>query len=233
MDKLSAFPITQRWKPKNSDILQLFGCPTPNGMKPMIALEELGIDYEYHHIDISKDETFTPEFESLNPNGKIPAIIDPDGPDGEPIGMFESNAILIYLADKKNALIPQNIRERLECTSWLFFQAAHIGPFMGNLGYFYKYAGREIEDPRPVERFAKESERLLNVLEKRLDGREWIMGDQYTIADISMAGWIGGVISWYEAGPIVGWDKLSAVPAWLERNQQRPAMQRLRERAAG
>ena len=231
MADLSGFPITQRWTPQNPEILQLFSSPTPNGMKVTIALEELGVPYETHHVDIFKNETFTPEFESLNPNGKIPSIIDPDGPDGQPIGMFESNAILIYLATKHGGLIPQDERGRLECISWMFFQAAHIGPFMGNLGYFYKYAGREIEDKRPMQRFANESKRLLHVLEKRLEGREWIMGDQYTIADISMAGWIGGVVGWYEAGPVVGWDELENVPAWLERSQNRPVMAKLRERA--
>jgi GST-like protein len=223
---LSGFAVTSRWPGQHPDRIQLYSCSTPNGTKISIALEEMGLPYEAHFIDIWKNETFTPEFESLNPNGKIPAIIDPEGPDGKPFGLFESGAILLYLTDKTGQLIPSDPGLRYETIQWVFFQAAHVGPFFGNLGYFYKYAGTAIEDKRPMERFANETKRLLRVIEKRLEGREWIMGDQFTIADISMLGWVNGTIQWYEAGPVVGWDELRNVPAWLERGLARPAVQR-------
>jgi len=223
---LSSFPITRRWPAAHPDRIQLYSSPTPNGTKVSIALEELGLPYEAHYVDIWKNETFTPEFESLNPNGKIPSIIDPDGPGGKPIGLYESCAILIYLADKGGALISKDPVLRQETIAWLFFQAAHVGPFFGNLGYFYKYAGTAIEDKRPMERFANETARLLRVIEKRLEGRPWIMGDDFTVADIAILGWVDGTIRWYEAGPVIGWDELKNVPAWLERGLARPAVAR-------
>lgn len=226
MADLPGFPITRRWPAEHPDRLQLFTAPTPNGTKISCALEEIGLPYEAHSVDIWKNETFTPEFESLNPNGKIPSIIDPDGPGGKPMGLFESGAILIYLSDKTGKLVPKDPALRYETIAWVFFQAAHVGPFFGNLGYFHKYAGTAIEDKRPRDRFANETKRLLKVIDKRLDGREWIMGDEFTIADLSMLGWVSGTIRWYEAGPIVGWDELKTVPAWLERGLARPAVQR-------
>lgn len=226
MSDLSSFAVTSRWPAANSDVLQLYTCPTPNGTKISIALEEIELPYEAHFVDIWKNETFTPEYESLNPNGKIPAIIDPSGPHGNPFSLFESGAILIYLAEKTGKLLPADPALRHETIAWLFFQAAHVGPFFGNLGYFYKYAGRAIEDKRPMRRFADEAARLLRVMEKRLENRIWIMGDEFTIADISMLGWVDGTIKWYEAGPVVGWDELINVPAWLERGLARPAVKR-------
>jgi len=226
MSDLSAFPIAARWPAQHPDRLQLYSFPTPNGVKVSIALEETGLPYEAHTVAIGKDETWTPEFLALNPNGKIPAIIDPDGPGGKPMGLFESGAILVYLADKTGKLAPSDPARRYETIQWVFFQMGHVGPIFGQLGFFHKFAGREIEDKRPLERYVNESRRLLGVLETRLDGRTWIMGDDYTIADISMMGWVRNLIGFYGAGDIVEYDRLSRVPAWLDRCLARPAVQR-------
>jgi GST-like protein len=226
MPDLSAFPITKFWPAQHPDRLQLYSLPTPNGVKASIMLEEIGLAYEPHLIDIGKNETWTPEFLALNPNGKIPAIVDPDGPGGMPIGLFESGAILLYLAEKTGKLLPTDPSARYETIAWVFFQMAAVGPMFGQLGFFHKFAGREIEDKRPLERYRVESKRLLGVLETRLDGRQWIMGDDYTIADISMIGWVRNLIGFYGAGELVDYAALKHVPAWLERALARPAVQR-------
>jgi GSH-dependent disulfide-bond oxidoreductase len=224
MADLSAFPITHRWPVQNPDILQLFSLNTPNGVKASIMLEETGLPYEPHLIDIGKNESWTPEFLSLNPNGKIPAIIDPHGPDGKPIGLAESGAILIYLADKAGMLLPGGAK-RYETIQWVMWQMGHIGPFFGQVGFFHKFAGREWEDKRPLKRFVDESKRLLGVLDDRLDGREWVMGD-YSIADISVLGWVRNLVGFYGAGELVDFASLKNVPGWLERGLARPAVQR-------
>jgi GSH-dependent disulfide-bond oxidoreductase len=226
MSDLSSFPIATRWPAQHPDRIQLYSLPTPNGVKVSIMLEELGLPYEPHLIDIMKNESWTPEFLSLNPNGKIPAIIDPDGPGGKPLGLFESGAILLYLADKTGKLLPIDTARRYQAIEWVFFQMAAVGPMFGQLGYFHKFAGREIADKRPLERYRDESKRLLGVLEARLDGRQWIMDDEYSIADISLLGWVRNLIGFYGAGEIVAYDMLRHVPAWLERALARPAVQR-------
>jgi GST-like protein len=226
MVDLSAFPIATRWPAQHPDRIQLYSTPTPNGVKVSILLEELGLPYEPHFIDIGKNETWTPEFLSLNPNGKIPAIIDPDGPGGKPLALFESGAILLYLAEKMGRFMPSDPALRYETIQWVFFQMAAVGPMFGQLGFFHKFAGREIEDKRPLERYRNESKRLLGVLETRLEGRSWIMGDDYTIADMSLLGWVRNLIGFYGAGELVEFDSLTHVPAWLERGLARPAVQR-------
>ena len=226
MTDLSAFPISRRWPAQHPERLQLYSLPTPNGVKVSIMLEEIGLPYEPHRINFSSDDQKTPEFVSLNPNGKIPAIIDPDGPDGKPLGLFESGAILLYLSDKTGKLIPADPALRYETIAWVFFQVGGIGAMFGQVGFFYKFAGKDIEDKRPLQRYADEAKRLLGVIETRLDGRDWIMGDAYTIADISMLGWVRGLVGFYGAGDLVGYDKLKAVPAWLDRCLARPAVQR-------
>src|SRR5271156_6431002 len=173
MSDLSAFPITKRWPAKHPDLLQFYSLPTPNGVKVSIMLEEIALPYEVHVVDFNKDDQKTPEFLSLNPNGKIPAILDPNGPGGKPLGLFESGAILLYLAEKTGQLLPADPALRYETIQWVFFQMAFIGPIFGQLGYFFKFAGKEIEDKRPLERFRSESKRLLSVLETRLEGRRW------------------------------------------------------------
>jgi GST-like protein len=227
MSDLSAFPITKKWPAQHPDRLQLYSLPTPNGAKISIALEEMGLPYEPHLVDISKDESWTPEFLSLNPNGKIPAIIDPAGPGGKPLGLFESGAILTYLAEKTGKLLPSDPAARYETLQWVFFQMGGIGPMFGQLGFFYKFAGKEIEDKRPLERYAKESRRLLGVLETRLgDGREWIMGSEYTIADVAIFPWVRGVKVFYEADEILGFKNFPKVMEWLDRAIERPASQK-------
>lgn len=226
MADLTAFPITQRWPAADPKIIQLYSAPTPNGVKVSIMLEETGLPYEPHYINIGENETWVTEYLSLNPNGKIPAIIDPDGPGGAPLALFESGAILQYLAEKSGKFLPEGDAARYETIQWVFFQMAAIGPMFGQLGFFHKFAGREFEDKRPHERYRAESERLLGVLETRLAGRDWIMGTDYTIADISMLGWVRNLIGFYGAREIVHFDKLKHVPAWLERGLARPAVQR-------
>lgn len=226
MTDLSAFPITMRWPAAHPDRLQLYSLNTPNGVKASIMLEEIGLPYEPHLVDIMKDESHLPAFFSLNPNGKIPAIIDPDGPGGKPIGLFESGAILLYLADKTGKLIPADPSQRWETIAWIFWQMGAVGPTFGQVGFFHKFAGREFEDKRPLERYVAESKRLLGVLNTRLEGRDWIMGNEYTIADISALGWVHNLITFYEARDLVGFDALTNVPTWLERGLARPAVQR-------
>ena len=226
MPDLSAFPIAQRWPAQHPDRIQLYSLPTPNGVKVSIALEELGLPYEAHLVNIMKNESWTPEFLALNPNGKIPAIIDPNGPGGKPLGLWESGAILLYLAEKTGKLLPADPGRRYETIQWVFFQMASVGPMFGQVGFFHKFAGKEIEDKRPLERYRDESKRLLGVLETRLDGRQWIMDDDYTIADIATVGWVRNLVGFYGAGELVEFDKLKHVPAWLERTVARPAVER-------
>jgi GST-like protein len=226
MTDLSAFPITKRWPAKHPDHLQLYSLPTPNGVKVSIMLEEIGLPYEAHLVDFGKDDQKTPEFLSLNPNGKIPAIIDPNGPGAKSLGLFESGAILQYLAEKTAKLLPSDAARRYETIQWVHFQIGGIGPMFGQVGYFHKFAGNEIADKRPLERYVAESKRLLGVVETRLDGRQWIMDDEYTIADISMLGWVRNLIGFYGARELVEFDDFRHVPAWLERGLARRAVQR-------
>ncbi|WP_029009326.1 glutathione S-transferase N-terminal domain-containing protein [Azospirillum halopraeferens] len=226
MTDLSAFPVTARWPARHPERLQLYSWPTPNGVKVSIMLEETGLPYEAHGVNIGRDETWTPEFLSLNPNGKIPAILDPDGPGGRPLALFESGAILQYLAEKTGRFLPADPAARYETIQWVYFQMAGVGPMFGQLGYFHKFAGREIADKRPLERYRAESRRLLGVLDGRLEGRDWIMGDAYTIADIALLGWVRNLIGFYEAGDLVGYGDFTRVAAWLERGLARPAVQR-------
>ena len=225
MADLSAFPITQRWPAQHPDRLQLYSLNTPNGVKASIMLEETGLPYEPHLVDITKNETWGPEFLSLNPNGKIPAIIDPDGPGGKPLALFESGAILFYLAEKTGQFLPADPARRYETLQWVMFQMGGMGPIFGQVGFFNKFAGKAIEDKRPLERYVAESKRVLGVLDGRLEGRDWVM-DDYSIADISMLGWVRNLIGFYEARDLVEFDRLNNVPAWLERGLARPAVQR-------
>ena len=233
MPDLSMFPITRRWPAADPGKLQLYSAPTPNGVKVSIMLEEIGLPYEPHRIAIGDKESHTPEFLSLNPNGKIPAIVDPDGPGGQPLGLFESGAILLYLADKTGQLIAADPARRWETIQWLFWQMAAVGPIFGQVGFFHRFAGRAIEDKRPLNRYADETKRLLGVLERRLagdgsgdgGGRDWVM-DDYSIADIALIGWVRNLVTFYDARDLVGFDDFGHVGAWLERGLARPAVQR-------
>ena len=230
MTDLSAFPITRQYPAQHPDRLQLYSLPTPNGVKASIMLEEIGLAYEPHLVDITKNETWTPDYLSLNPNGKIPAILDPEGPGGKPMALFESGAILIYLAEKTGKLLPLDPAERYQTIQWVMWQMGGLGPMFGQLGFFHKFAGREYEDKRPRDRYVAESRRLLGVLETRLEGRDWIAGEgergSWSIADIASLGWVRNLIGFYEAAEIVGFADFPRVAAWLERGLARPAVQR-------
>lgn len=223
---LAAFPIATRWPAQHPERLQLYSLPTPNGVKVSIMLEETGLPYEPHLVDFDRNDQKSPEFLSLNPNGKIPAIIDPDGPDGAPLGLFESGAILQYLAEKTGRFLPADAARRWQTIQWLHFQMGAIGPMFGQLGFFHKFAGKDYEDKRPRDRYVAESRRLLGVLDARLAGREWIMDGEYTIADIATLGWVRNLIGFYGARDLVGFDGFAHVAAWLERGLARPAVQR-------
>ena len=225
MADLSAFPIAKKWPAKNTDILQLYSFPTPNGVKASIALEEMGIPYEAHKVTLSDADVKSAEYLSLNPNNKIPAIIDPNGPDGTPIGLFESGAILIYLADKSGKFIGTSARERAQVIQWLMFQMGGLGPMLGQLGFFYKFAGSDWEDKRPQQRYIDEAKRLLNVLNLELAGKEWITGTDYTIADIAIAPWLRA-LDFYGAKEVLGWDNHTNLVDYVKRFEARPAVQK-------
>ena len=226
MTDLSAFPITRRWPAQHPDQLQYYGLPTPNGVKVSIMLEEIGLPYEVHLVDFAKNDQKTAEFLSLNPNGKIPAILDPEGPGGAPLALFESGAILLYLAEKTGKFIPSDAAGQWQAVQWVMFQMGGLGPMFGQLGFFNKFAGKEWEDKRPLQRYVEEAKRLLGVMDAALEGRDWFLGDFYSVADISMLGWVRNLIGFYEAGDLVGFDTYRNVSAWLERGLARPAVQR-------
>lgn len=226
MTDLSAFAITKKWPARHPERLQLYSLPTPNGVKVSIALEETGLPYEVHRVAFDRNDQMSPEFLSLNPNNKIPAILDPNGPEGKPLALFESGAILVYLAAKTGQLLPTDLAARYETLQWLMFQMGGIGPMFGQLGFFHKFAGKEYEDKRPRDRYVAESRRLLQVLDGRLAGRQWIMGDDYTIADIAVFPWVRNLAGFYGAGEIVGFDDFREVRRVLDAFAARPAVQR-------
>jgi len=219
------FSITKKWPPRHPDRIQLYSRPTPNGVKVSIALEELGLPYEAHAVSFESNDQMSPEFLSLNPNNKIPAIIDPDGPGGKPLPLFESGAILVYLAEKTGRLIPAEPAGRYETLQWLMFQMAGIGPMFGQVGFFVKFAGRDFEDKRPRDRYVAEARRLLAVLDRRLASRAWIVGDSYTIADIATFPWVRNLVGFYGAGELVGFADFGNVQRSLEAFLARPAVQ--------
>jgi GST-like protein len=226
MNDLSALPITRKWPPLHPERLQLYSLPTPNGVKVSIMLEETGLPYEAHRVEFESGDQRSPEFLSLNPNNKIPAIIDPSGPGDRPLALFESGAILIYLAEKTGQLLPTDAARRYETIQWLMFQMGGIGPMFGQVGFFHKFAGRDYEDKRPRDRYAAESSRLLGVLDQRLAGRAWIMGDEYTIADIATFPWVNNLIGFYDAGDLVGIKDFAHVTRTLRAFLERPAVAR-------
>jgi len=226
MADLSGFPITRRWPAKHPERIQLYSLPTPNGVKISIMLEETGLAYEPHLVDFNTQDQNSPEFLSLNPNNKIPAIIDPNGPDGAPLPLFESGAILMYLADKSGQLLPRATAARYETLQWLMFQLSGIGPMFGQLGFFHKFAGKDFEDTRPRDRYVAESRRLLKVVNDRLASRRWIMGDEYTIADIAIFPMVRNLVGFYAAGDLVGYGDFPQVQRVLEGFLARPAVAR-------
>jgi len=223
---LSAFPITRKWPATDPGRIQLYSLPTPNGVKVSVMLEETALPYEPHKVSFDAGDQLSPEFLSLNPYGKIPAIIDPHGPNGQPMALFESGAILIYLAEKSGRFLPQDAAARYETIQWLMFQMAGIGPMFGQVGFFHKFAGRHYEDKRPLERYVAESKRLLGILDARLAQRPWIMGDSYTIADIAIFPWVRNLTGFYGAGDLVGISGFPYVVRALEAFVARPAVVR-------
>ena len=225
MQQPHAHPITRKWPAQFPDWLQLYSLPTPNGIKVSVMLEEVGIPYEAHRVDIQTNDQFSPEFLALNPNNKIPAILDPHGPGGQPLALFESGAILIYLAEKSGQLLPEDAAQRYETLQWLMWQMGGAGPMFGQLGFFHRYGGKEFEDKRPLQRYVNESKRLLGVLEQRLQGREWIMGDAYTVADIAVLPWIRCLQVNYEAEALLDLPSFRTVRRALDAWLARPAVQ--------
>ncbi len=224
MADLSSFPVTRKWPASHPDRIQLYSLPTPNGVKVSIMLEECGLPYEPHRVAFDTNDQLSPEFLSLNPNNKIPAIIDPDGPGGAPLALWESGAILIYLAEKTGRFLPTEPARRYETLQWLMFQMGGVGPMFGQLGFFFKFAGKEIEDKRPLGRYAAETKRLLGVLNQRLAGRDWIMGSDYTIADIAILPWVRNLVGHYGAGDLVGFSDFPEVERVLQAFLARPAV---------
>ena len=228
MSHLSAFPITRKWPAKHPDRIQLYSLNTPNGVKASIMLEETGLPYEPHLVRFDSNDQLSPEFLSLNPNNKIPAIIDPQGPGGKPLALWESGAILVYLASKTGQLMPSDTAARYETLQWLMFQMGGVGPMFGQLGFFHKFAGKDFEDKRPRDRYVNESKRLLGVLEQRMQGREWIMGEQITIADIAIWPWVRNMVdeNGYNAAELLGWSGFPELQRVLKAFVARPATQK-------
>lgn len=226
MNTLDAFPITRKWPARHPDRLQLYSLPTPNGVKVSIALEETGLPYEPHRVAFDTNDQLSPEFLSLNPNNKIPAILDPAGPGGRPLALWESGAILVYLAGKTGQLMPADTAARYETLQWVMFQVGGIGPMFGQLGFFHKFAGKDYEDKRPRDRYVAESRRLLGVLDRHLADRDWIMGREYGIADIATFPWVRNLVGFYGAGDLVGMGDFTHVQRVLAAFVARPAVQR-------
>jgi len=226
MNTLNDFPITRKWPARHPERLQLYSLPTPNGVKVSIALEELGLPYEAHRVGFDTQDQLSPEFLSLNPNNKIPAILDPHGPGGRPLALWESGAILLYLADKTGQLLPQDPATRWHALQWLMWQMGGAGPMFGQLGFFHKFAGKDWDDKRPRDRYAAESARLLGVLDRQLQGRDWVLGSDYSIADIAIFPWVRNLVGFYEAGELVGFGRFTQVRRVLDAFVARPAVQR-------
>ena len=226
MSDLSGFPVTKKWPPRHPERLQLYSLPTPNGVKVSIMLEEIGLPYEPHLVDFDTNDQASPEFRSLNPYGKIPAIIDPAGPGGEPLPLFESGAILVYLAEKSGEFLPRAPAARYETLQWLMFQVGAVGPMFGQVGFFHKFAGRDYEDKRPRDRYVAEAQRVLRVLEARLAARDWLLGDAYTIADMAVFPWVRNLVGFYGAGDLVGIADFPHVNRALAAFIARPAVAR-------
>jgi GST-like protein len=223
-NSLASFAVAKKWPPRHPDRIQLYSLPTPNGVKVSIMLEETGLSYEPHVVSFDSNDQKSPEFLALNPNGKIPAIVDPNGPDGKPLGLFESGAILVYLAEKSALLMPSAPGARYQCLQWLMFQMGGIGPMFGQVGFFNKFAGKDYKDKRPLQRYVAESARLLAVLDDRLGGNEWLMGNEYSIADIATFPWVNNLIGFYNAGELVGISKFRHVTRALQAFLTRPAV---------
>lgn len=200
-------------------MIDLYTFATPNGRKVSIALEELGLPYEVHVVHIGKGEQFTPEFLSVNPNNKIPAIVDREGPGGGPFTVIESGAILLYLAEKTGELLPSNPRARSEAVQWLMFQMGGVGPMLGQLYHFAHSAPEKI--PYAVDRYRNESKRILGVLDGRLSSRAYLAGEEFSVADIATFPWLAAMDRFPEL-----LEGRAQVKSWMDRVASRPAVQR-------
>ena len=226
MADLSRYLITRKWPALHPQRLQLYSLPTPNGVKVSIMLEELGLAYEPHRVSFETNDQLSPEFVALFPNNKIPAIIDPEGPGGRPLALFESGAILVYLAEKSARFLPHDAALRYQTLQWLMFQMGGVGPMFGQLGFFHKFAGKDYEDKRPRDRYAAESKRLLGVLDRHLATHRWMVGDEYTIADMAIFPWVRNLVGFYDAAALVGYEAFTHVQRALDAFVARPAVER-------
>ena len=226
MTDLSAYSVTRKWPAQHPERLQLYSLPTPNGVKVSILLEETGLPYEAHLVSFDTNDQMSPEFVGTFPNNKIPAILDPNGPGGKPLALFESGAILLYLAEKTGKLLPADPAARYETVQWLMWQMGGVGPMFGQLGFFHFFAGKDYDDKRPRDRYVAESKRLLGVLDQRLATRSWIMGGEYTIADIAIFPWVRNLVERYGAGDLVGYADFTHVAHALAAFVARPTVQR-------
>lgn len=188
-----------------------------------ILLEEIKIEYEAHKVVFGSDGTASAEFLSANPNGKIPLIFDPSGPAGKPIYLSESGAILIYLAEKHGAFIGQTEEQKYNIFQWLIFQMSSVGPTLGQLGYFYAFEGKKIEDSRPLNRYLSETKRILKMIDAHLERRVWL-ADTYSIADIAMAPWLSVIERFYDAADVTELDQFLNIKRYLENFNSRPAV---------
>jgi len=200
-------------------MIELYTWGTPNGRKVSVMLEECGLPYNMHRIDIGKGDQFAPEYLEINPNGKIPSIVDPDGPDGKPIAMMESGAILVYLAGKTGRFLPASARGKYVALQWLMFQMGHVGPMYGQVHHFLRAA--KVEVPYAIERYVKEKDRLYGVLDRRLGAARFLAGDEYTIADIATYPWVARH-EWHKTDLAT----FPNVKRWFDTIAARPAVQR-------
>jgi len=216
-------PYPGRWKPKHADYIQLYSLATPNGQKVAIALEELGFQYETHIINIVAGDQFDDDYTLINPNSKIPTIIDPNGPNGKPIALMESGAILLYLAEKSQRLMPTDPVRRLEAIQWLNFQLANVGPIFGQFGHFNKFARDKCQDSYSLKRYTDETHRLLGVLDRRLYGRKYLAGEEFSIADIATVPWMR-VLDFYGGKESLDYNNFESIEPWVNRCLARPGV---------
>jgi GST-like protein len=202
--------------------LQLYSLATPNGQKVSIALEEMGLDYEAHTINIMDGDQFKPEFIAINPNSKIPALVDPVGDAGKPLSIIESGAILVYLAEKSGQFLPKDTAGRSRTLQWLFFQMGGAGPMFGQFGHFFKYAKDKCDHPYPVERYTAETKRLLKVIDTQLSQNDFIAGHQLSIADMALAPWVQGLSKFYKADEVLDLNSFKNINRWSEALWKRP-----------
>ena len=210
----------------SAEKLQLYSLATPNGQKVSIALEEMELEYDAHKINILEGEQFADSFVKINPNSKIPALVDPVGDNGEPLAIMESGAILLYLAEKHQKFLPKSPADRSRVLQWLFFQVGGVGPMFGQFGHFYKYAKDKGDHPYPVKRYSEETKRLLEVMDGQLAQRDYLTGDTISIADFATAPWVMALDGFYEASEHLDLNSFDKVCSWVDRCNRRKGFQK-------